>query len=101
MTITAGLLGIKINTGLLTRNTEFFGKMDPFVQIEIGSQKKRTTTHKNGGKNPNWRGEVLEFDITNEQEMKLTVFDEESMKSHDLVGTAVFFLLGVTKGEVK
>ena len=44
---------------------------------------------------------MLEFDITNEQEMKLTVFDEESIKKHDTVGEAVFFIQGVTKGQVK
>ena len=92
MTITPGKLGIKVNTGVLKRNTEMFGKMDPFVQVTIGSQTKRTSTHKNGGKNPRWNGEVLEFDITNEQEMKLTVFDEESIKKHDTVGEAVFFI---------
>ena len=101
MTITPGLLAVKINTGILKRNTEFFGKMDPFVQITIGSQTKRTTTHRNGGKNPKWNGEILEFDITNEQEMKLSVLDEETIKAHDLVGEAVYFIQAVTKGEIK
>lgn len=31
----------------------------------------------------------------------MTVYDEESIKKHDKVGEAVFFLQAVTKGEVK
>lgn len=102
MTITPGKLGIKVNTGVLKRDTELFGKMDPFVSITIGTQTKRTSTHKRGGKNPRWNGEVLEFDISSahESEMKLTVYDEESIKKNDTVGHAVFFLHGVTKGDI-
>ena len=44
---------------------------------------------------------MLEFEITNEPEFKLTVYDEETIKKHDLVGEAVFFLQGVTRGEIK
>ena len=33
--------------------------------------------------------------------MKLSVFDEEKIKKHDTVGEAVFFIHGVTKGEIK
>ena len=42
---------------------------------------------------PNWNGEILEFEINNEAEMKLTVFDEESIKKHDTVGDAIFYLI--------
>ena len=100
-TVLPGSLAIKINTGVLKRNTEMFGKMSPFVQVVIGSQTKRTTAHNKGGKMPNFKGEVLEFEISTEQEMKLTVFDEETIKKHDLVGEAVFFLAQVTRGEIK
>ena len=101
MTITPGLLAININTAVLTRSTEMFGKMNPFCQVVIGTQLKRTTTHKKGGKNPNFRGEVLEFDVTNEMELKISIYDEEKIKAHDLVGEAVFNILEVTKGELK
>ena len=101
MSVRPGTLAIKINTGVLKRDTELFGKMNPFVQIVIGSQTKRTTAHKKGGKMPNWNGEILEFEINNEAEMKLTVFDEESIKKHDTVGDAIFYLIQVTKQEIR
>ena len=63
------------------------GKMSPFVQIEIGGQVKRSSTHRRGGKTPSWDGEILRFSITSEPQMKIIVYDEEKMKAkHDLVG---------------
>ena len=38
--IVPGDLDIKIIDAKLTRDTEFFGKMSPFVQIEIGGDVK-------------------------------------------------------------
>ena len=49
-----GELYIRVKQARLTRDTEFFGKMDPFVEIEIGELKQRTATHKNAGKHPAW-----------------------------------------------
>ena len=101
MTVVPGKLAIKVNTGILKRDTELFGKMSPFVHITIGSQAKRTGAHRKGGKNPNWNGEILEFDIKNEEEMQLIVYDEEHVKKHDLVGQATYFLRRITLGEEK
>lgn len=42
--ITAGTISVKVTSAVLKRDTEMFGKMSPFVEIELGSQKKRTTT---------------------------------------------------------
>ena len=75
-----GELDIKIIDAKLTRDTEMFGKMSPFVQIEIGGQMRKTGAHRKGGKTPNFSGEVLRFKISTESEMKLIVYDEEKMK---------------------
>lgn len=98
----AGTLDIKVHDAKLTRDTELFGKMTPFVQIEIGAQMKKTAPHSRGGKTPEFNGEILRFKITNETQMKLIVYDEEKMKKkHDLVGDAIFFLNKVCSGEIK
>ena len=101
MTVIPGAFSVKCNTGVLKRDTVIFGKMSPFCQIVIGTQIKVTTTHEKGGKTPNWNGEVLEFDISDEQEMKLTIFSESSIGANDFVGEAIFFIQGVTRGEIK
>ena len=33
--------------------------------------------------------------------MKVTVWDEEKVKSNDLIGETVVYLAGITKGEIK
>jgi Ca2+-dependent lipid-binding protein len=43
----------------------------------------------------------LKFDVTNDPEMKLTVWDEEKHKKHDLVGDTVYFLNRITNDGIK
>ena len=98
MTVIPGTLTIKTNTGVLKRDTELFGKMSPFVQYELGAQKKRVGKHSKGGKNPNWKGEVLKLEVTNSHEdtMKVTVWDEETVKANDLIGQAIVYISDIT-----
>ena len=62
-----GKLNIKIVSALLERDTEVFGKMDPYVTMayEVSSGEKyklQTKTHQDGGKTPEWN-EEFNFDI--------------------------------------
>lgn len=38
----------------LTKDTEMFGKMDPYLIIDIKGKKQQTKVHDNGGKLPVW-----------------------------------------------
>jgi Ca2+-dependent lipid-binding protein len=49
-----GVLKIKVVEARLFRDTEAFGKMDPYCVLEFKEHKFRTKTHENGGKNPRW-----------------------------------------------
>lgn len=93
MLLTSGTLFIKLQSATLTRNTEWLGKMDPYVKVSIGNQSERTKTHLNGGKKPRWE-QTLKFKIvgSTDEEIKIQVFDEESVKSDDLVGETSFFM---------
>ena len=53
-TVLPGSLAIKINTGVLKRNTEMFGKMSPYCTVVFNGKKLKTKVHKNGGKTPKW-----------------------------------------------
>ena len=53
--------------------------------IQIGTEKKRTATHKEGGKKPHW-SDVLKFTPTS-MKMSITVMDEDSL-SDDTIGLA-------------
>lgn len=87
MSYLSGVLNLKVLSAKLTHDTELFGSMDPFVLVTIGGVKERTKTHIGGGKNPKW-GEVLKFKITNENDIMIACYDEESVKKDDLIGNA-------------
>jgi Ca2+-dependent lipid-binding protein len=49
-----GLLDVRIEKATLTRDTELVGKMDPYVEIKLGSRKVRTSVKEEAGKTPVW-----------------------------------------------
>ena len=51
---TSGALKIHVIEARLTRDTEFFSKMDPYVTIATRQQQFRTRTIQGGGKKPAW-----------------------------------------------
>ena len=50
----SGTLLLSVVEAKLTRNTEMFGKMDPFVKIQIGGVTYTTKVMDNAGKTPVW-----------------------------------------------
>ena len=57
-----GVLRIKVVKGILTKNTEIIGKMDPFVKLSYRGVKYTTFPHKEGGRNPQWN-QIFEIPI--------------------------------------
>lgn len=57
--------------------------------VKIGQEKKKTTTHKEGGKKPRWN-EVFVF-RSNAKKMEVTVYDEDTF-TDDTVGSATIDL---------
>lgn len=84
-----GILAIKVLQGKLLRNTEFFGQMDPFVQVDYRGKTFKTTALQEAGKNPIWN-EILAIPIYSmDEEFKITCYDEDLLMD-DLVGSAMF-----------
>ena len=82
---TSGKLRLEVIEARLTRDTEFIGKMDPYVKIVTREQTLRTKTHSSAGKTPKWN-QVFEIDVKYiGDDMVFTVFDED-MTSDDTVG---------------
>ena len=81
-----GLLKIRIVEGRLFRDTETFGKMDPYcVLIFKDGRKLKTKTHNNGGKAPKWSDE-FEIKVNDlQEEVKFAIMDED-VTSDDTVG---------------
>jgi Ca2+-dependent lipid-binding protein len=80
-----GTLTMSILDGLLLRDTEMIGKMDPFIEIVYKGKKYKTTTIQEGGKNPVWN-QILEIPIESlSDELTIFCYDEDSVV-HDVVG---------------
>eukprot|EP00345_Euplotes_harpa_P009808 CAMPEP_0168354706 /NCGR_PEP_ID=MMETSP0213-20121227/24068_1 /TAXON_ID=151035 /ORGANISM="Euplotes harpa, Strain FSP1.4" /LENGTH=164 /DNA_ID=CAMNT_0008366683 /DNA_START=13 /DNA_END=504 /DNA_ORIENTATION=- len=74
---------VEPKTARLFRDTDTFGKMDPYVTLNCGSEKKKTKTHHSGGKNPSWT-DCLNIKCT-DTTLTITVWDED-VGSDDFVG---------------
>ena len=86
-----GTLSITVVEGKLTRDTETFGKMDPFVVLEYNGTKYKTRTHQGGGKLPTWNHEFqIKVGGLND-DIKISVMDED-VSSDDFVGMAMLKL---------
>lgn len=83
-----GLLKIKVKEARLFRDTETFGKMDPYCILQFPYNKYRTKTHKNGGKNPKWTDEFEVRVVDLKDEIKYIIMDED-LSSDDTVGVGV------------
>jgi len=66
-------------------------KTDPYVQVTISGQKKKTSTKNNAGSNARW-GESLTFSGVTATSGVLEVFDSDTIRD-DLLGGASFNLV--------
>lgn len=84
----SGNLIIKPLSGKLTRDTETFGKMDPYVKVIMGSQKEKGPVAKDAGKFPGWNC-VMNMRRSAEEIISFEVWDKDSASSDDLVGNGI------------
>ncbi|KAL7549562.1 hypothetical protein ACHAWF_012833 [Thalassiosira exigua] len=94
-----GKLVVTILKGLnLKAGQGVFGRADPYVKLKLGDSEFVSNTHKNGGKNPEWR-EEFEFEITTERELEIEVMDKEVVGDDKFMGFArVGILDWIAKG---
>lgn len=73
----------------LTRNTETFGKMDPYCIVKYREEEHKTQTKNNAGKTPVWN-QTFDLDIKYiGDDIEVSVLDEDVCKS-DLIGQCKF-----------
>mmetsp|Transcript_3493 Transcript_3493/g.3242 ORF Transcript_3493/g.3242 Transcript_3493/m.3242 type:complete len:237 (+) Transcript_3493:19-729(+) len=85
MSTQSGALIIRPICAKLTHDTETFGRMDPYCVITIGRQRHRTVVAKSAGKFPNWEDQ-LSYMKTNEDTIKIEVWDKDTASADDLIG---------------
>ena len=89
---TTGSLRIDVIEAKLTRDTEFFSKMDPYTIISTRQQQFRTRTLNGAGKTPKW-DQAFDIDVKYVgDDMTIKVMDEDVTAS-DLVSLTFYFLV--------
>jgi hypothetical protein len=83
----SGRLIVNVKRAMNLYNASRMGRMDPFCEVKIGGEKRKTTIHKKGDVHPIW-DEALEFHLRGtEQTFRLRVFNK-TLISSTLLGTA-------------
>lgn len=84
-----GILHIQPLKAQISRNTEFIGEMDPFVEMEFDNQVVVTDVCLGGGVTPFWL-RCCKFNHYEGNLLRVRLFDHEMFKKkHDLVGEVV------------
>lgn len=78
-----GKLIITAKTARLTRDTETFGKMDPYCKLRYDGIKQKTKVHKSGGKNPSW-DETFTYVVTDCTILTVSVWDQDTFSSDEV-----------------
>lgn len=86
-----GLLTISKIEAFHLKNTEFFGKQDPFVTLSIGEVwKSKTYTKDNAGVQACWEHLPFQFDLYRDvlesTPLEISVFDENTSRPNALIG---------------
>ena len=84
---TAGALALTVIEARLTRDTETFGKMDPYCKISTRQQNFKTAVKNGAGKTPVWN-QTFNIDVKYiGDDMTIQCFDEDP-GSDDKIGEA-------------
>ena len=95
-----GDLMVKLISATLTRDTDWFGTMDPYVKIKCGTTDHRGPPDIDGGLTPTWN-DWLDIVIDGEFTMNLEVYDEDDYKSHDFIGSTIIDLYEISTKAIK
>lgn len=87
MALDAGKMAITLEFAKDLKDCDWFGKQDPYAMVTCGTQHYRSRTHIDGGRHPVWN-ETFEFNVINENEIVVTIMDEDTLTRDDTIGTA-------------
>ena len=90
----AGTLLFKPIEAQLTRDTDTFTKMDPYVKILVGDQEVKGKTCHMGGKHPTWSDHITII-RNHESTCYVEVMDKDFLSADDLIGVAEIDLTDV------
>ncbi|KAI3888186.1 hypothetical protein MKX03_020584 [Papaver bracteatum] len=92
--MTRGTLEVLVVDASKIKDTDFFGKMDPYVIIQFGNQKRKSTVARGEGKTPMWN-EKFTFDVEypdnikdehHQYKLNLIIMDKDRFSRDDFNG---------------
>jgi hypothetical protein len=86
-----GKLIVKMNSAKLTKDTDFFSKMDPYVILKIGAQVLKTKVAKSMGKTPVWN-DIFEVQLRGEDCIQISLFDKDLGSKDDFIAEGAITL---------
>ena len=88
----AGRLEVNVLDGTRLKDTQTFGKQDPYCVLRVGEQRDRTKTCADGGTRPRWN-ERFRFSLAgHESALDLEVWNANKMTSDAYIGAALVSL---------
>jgi len=75
----------------IIHNTEFLGKMSPYLKCILGNESKCTDIAKKAHKKPTWNTELV-FRYHGEQSLRVELWDKDKISKDDLIGYGTFDL---------
>lgn len=88
---------IKIYSANLRRDTETFGKMDPYVLLKFGEEEQKTRVLEGAGKSPKWDQEFC-FRANLGDKLEFVVMDDDNDRD-DLVMNAEIMVRQTSQSE--
>ncbi len=87
--VTIGRLRVHLVEATLTHDTEFLGKMDPFVKMKCREQEWKSSVMQDAGKHPVWHSQFFDINVHYfGDDLEIIVMDED-VTTNDLVGSGV------------
>lgn len=93
----AGTLTIRCLAAKQLRSVDAIGRQDPYVKFTLEGRATKmimkTKTDTDGGREPEWENEVFQFQVVDQYNILVEVWDEDSVGNDDLIGAATVSLL--------
>jgi len=89
-----GQLIIKPTSAAMTYDSEWFGDMDLYARITVGSNVFKTNVAHDQGKNPVWQNQFTAM-VNGDQTMHVCLFDRDNVSNDDYIAEAQINLMEV------
>ncbi|XP_027368493.1 elicitor-responsive protein 1-like [Abrus precatorius] len=91
-----GFMEVQLVKAKGLRNTDIFGKMDPYVLIQYKGQERKSSVANGQGKNPVWNEKFIfrvEYPGSGDRnKLILKIMDKDSFSADDFVGQATIYV---------